>query len=233
MRVWMIAALAALCTMAVPAQAQQSTTTPTAAATPAQVSAARELLTAYLIESGSVEASVQTAFTRMGPQLRANIEAESFFQSATPAHKQAAYAFLDGLPAEFAREMQARLPAVVDAAAPRIAALFQPEHARAIAAHSRTPVGHKFFLRDVVQGASETAGTAQPAIVFTADEQATQDAFLATPAGQSLTANNDALATIMAESLRDGFAALAPILRTRIITGVCTALENECPQHLR
>jgi hypothetical protein len=233
-----IAVLAALAFAALApapvAQAQQATTVQ-AAPSPARLAAARELLSAVLIDTGAMSSGVNEAFTALAPQIRTDWSSRPFYAGLTPARKTALSSYFDRLGPIAVELLRGATPGVLDTITPDMATLFNEAEAREITAFFRTPEGRGMFMRGVSRGVAERAnpGTpAQPVTMSEADQRAS-DAFNATPGGQAMMAKSAEFNALLVKAVQQGFIAITPALRSRMSKDVCGILVEQCPADIR
>lgn len=223
---WLAAAFLIFAGFATPALAQKPAEAPAPAhaqETPApiqseeNVAAASELLQVLLVESNIMPHAIQELWAPQMTRLRA-------LYATLPIAKErrtAATAFLDTVPTLLLEEINAFLPGVIERAAPELAARLASEDIRAMTAFMRSDPGREVLLSTV---------TGAP---LSADAEAANAAFSASPSGQRLNAQSDVLSQVLGEALEEGSGPLLDRVRARTATGLCAALEDDCPPALR
>lgn len=226
----LLALVAACATLAsAPVSAQQTTPPAASAASPAHVAAAREALTAMLVESGALTTGATVAVTQFAPQLRQQLEAAPFFASLTPARQQAALAYLDRFPGVAAEEVMRASPAVLDTYAVRTTAIFTQTELGDIAAMLRTPAGRSLFVSGVASGASGQAGPPEP----TAEEMAQLEAFNQTAGGRAWIAREAEFSALLREMGGASMQAGMPMAMARFARDICGLIGDQCPPELQ
>jgi hypothetical protein len=210
--------------------AAQEPPPPPAASTPASVAAARDMLSAMLVESGLLEHTITLAFQSLRPQMRSDIEGAPFYRSLRQAHKDALNTYLETLPDLIQTELQRVAPVTLDTAAPPIAALLTEQEMHDIAAFARDPEGKDILLAVITMIAQNRAADDAP---LTAAQTQLLARFKDTAGGRAMAAHGDAIGAVLERSLLDSFRPLEPQLRARVSQDLCRLLEDECPAEMR
>lgn len=209
----------------------QSPTQSTGAYAPSHLAAARDMLHAFLIDTGTLETSSLQAFELMGHQFRQPILASQMYIAFPPARQEALLAYMNNLGPVVQEEALRGAPQVIEQFAPRVAALFSETHLRDIAAFMRTPEGSSFFLRSVTEGVRREATGELVRTQPSAAEMAAAEAFDQTPAGRAFTARAREMGAVMHDL---GAASVGgPHIINRIRRDMCAVLESDCPRGWR
>lgn len=210
-------------------RAQESIAPSASEATQSEIEAARDLLEAFLIDSGIVQHAAQVASSDLGPQFRTQITSSTMFQNLTAAHQEAVRETLDRTASMIAEEINAQIPAAIEIEAPRLAALFSEGTSRGVARFVRSPEGRSAILGAAAAGALGRPGTSR----LTAAEEQAQRAFLATPAGNDFMSHQSEFNAVMDRITSRVFQEGQSRFENRLLRETCAAMGNECPAALR
>lgn len=228
--------LAAALALSAPAAIAQETAQPAAVApSEPHLAAARDLITAMLVDTGAIDIALDQSIQLLLPQLRTQITSGALYQSLSQARRDALMAFTENDLGRIMREeAAAAMPAALDAATTRFAGLFSEQELRDAAAFMRQPAARATFLHGVTQGVYQSSGqTPPPAPALSADDLAAAAAFSATPSGRALDARASEVSAVLVETLGAAFNDARPRLQQRLLAGMCDALGDECPPALR
>jgi hypothetical protein len=195
------------------ASAQDSAPSDTALA------AARDMTSALIVESGLLDAALDTAFADLMPRLRAEYAG---LTTITPAHRDAALAFIETLPALVRTELQGAIGQAIEAAAPELAAIYSEETMIAAAAFFRREEMRALLVRGV-----------QTDWKLTEQDHRLLEEFEGSAQARGLLANAAAFGDVLERAFRRTTGALLPSLMLRVYQGLCSALEEECPASIR
>lgn len=229
MRLFLVLVAACAAFAGAPVSAQQATPPTASTASPAHVAAAREALTAMLVESGALTTGARVAVTHYAPQLRQQLETAPFFAGLTPERQQAALAYLDRFPNVAAEEVERASPSVLDTYSLRTAAIFSEAELNDIAAMLRTPAGRSLFVSGVASGASGEATPPEP----TAEELAQLEAFNQTAGGRAWVARETEFSALLREMGGASMQAGMPMAMARFARDVCGLIGDQCPPELQ
>ncbi|MGE0739741.1 MAG: DUF2059 domain-containing protein [Hyphomonadaceae bacterium] len=206
-----------------PAFAQEPTSPAAATAAPvseASLSAARDLTTAMLVDSGILPTAIQHVWNQYLPQLR---QQYGSLPGVSEPRRQAAVAFLETVPAILNEEVNRVLPRIINDAAPDIAAVFTEQELTDIATFMRDARTRSLLTRMVT---GNVAG-------LTNEELAFANEFSQSPAGRAMDAKGNQLTAALDRAMQSASQELQTTLMRRMFQGLCGALEEECPAPLR
>lgn len=193
----------------------------------AHLSAARDMLHAFLIDTGMVEVTSFEAFDLMGAQFRDPIVGSAMYRALSPARQQALLAYIDGLAPIVRDEAVLGAPQVIEQFAARTAALFTERELNEIATYLRTPEGTANALRVVRDGMQTQALGRQVRSEPTEAEAAADVAFRASPGGRAFYSGSPQFGAMMRELGAQSVG--GPHIRERIQRDMCAVLEDDCP----
>lgn len=219
---------AACATLATPTPAlAQSQPVQASAYSPSHLAAARDMLQAFLIDTGTLETTSRVAFELMGHQFRAPIESSRMYASLPAERQQALSNYLRNVAPIVQEEAVRGAPIIIEQFAPRIAALLSEEHLRDVAAYMRSPEGAALTLRSVTDGVRSEAAGQRGHTERTEAEAAAEAAFNATPAGRAFNARGVELGAVMRDL--GGASVGGPHIIERLQRDMCAILEDDCP----
>jgi hypothetical protein len=203
--------------------------------TPQHVAVARDTLQALFLDSGVASDASARAFTLLGPQIRQSIYAAPFFQTLTPERQQRLHTYTYNLGAVGSEEAVRGAPAVLDAFAPRFAALFNEAELTDIAAFMRSPEGHSASYRSVMLGVDRAMGGLPSQSPPTPEQQDTERAalerFAGTAGGAAFNARTTEVNAMLGQIGREITG--APHILSRLKRDMCAILEEQCPPGLQ
>lgn len=234
-----VLALTLACASAAPAWAQKAETAPPTVAapvgemTPERISAGGELFQAIMFDSGLFDMAFDPMVGEVIPQLRQSVTSSQLYLGASRRHRESLLAFVDSLPDRMRQELMTELGTVRDRVAPRFAALMTPEELAGLADFMRSPDTRVIFQRYMASYMEERRDgqTRQPN--FTDEELSVFTGFITSPAGLAFVREGDNISAIMNEEFDAATVRMQPRLEMMMQTGICDALENECPRPLR
>jgi hypothetical protein len=228
----LLAALALLAATPAPAFAQ---TFDSGQASPAAMSAARDVAQLLFVDSGMVSLALDEAFTEEMPAIRAETMAEPFFRMLSRRDQQAVLAYLDTLPQVTGELIDQSMPDILDAVAARTAAIFSEEEIVGISAFLHSPHGRDIIMR-MIQGAVEADSSAPASdddVDLTSEEETALLAFALTRGGRAFIAKADRWGDALAAAFSDAAGELTPALQARVLRDICDILRDRCPPSLR
>ncbi len=229
----MLAAILAFAPMTT-AYAQEAPATPASAPSREHIAAAGDLLQALLFESGVVAAASDSMATQRMPALRASVLNSPLFNSVTPAHQARWLAHLDTMPELMNTLITDVFGDVAERAAPRVTARLTADELAQIAVFMRTPEMRSMLLGMVERRVGgESANAHQPFGDWRRGADGAVNAFALTPAGQAFEREELMLAQIFAEETNTVMSGITPRVQSLIYSGLCEALEDECPPQIR
>lgn len=191
------------------------------------IEAARDTLSAMLVESGAISAGSYQAYSVLAPQFRAQITSSPLYATLTPQRQQAIAAYIDGIGPIGQEEAVRGAPELISRFAPRMALLFSEAELGDISAYMRSPEGSSLFRRSVIDGVNAEATNTAANTAPSADETAALERFSQTPGGVAFNARNNELSALMSEI---GQAATgAPHIAARLRSDMCALIGEQCP----
>jgi NAD(P)H-dependent FMN reductase len=214
---------------ATPAFAQQAPEAPAAPVSAESVEAGHAFFNAMMFESGAMAAIFDGVATAIVPDLRRSIMDSSVYGDASPEHQRSVLAFVETLPDLIERELTTEIHAIAASAAPRLALRMSADDLRQTAAFLRSPE-----MRPQWQALARAAIDAEgEGDLGTFPEWASVGSFASTPAGQAFAREEDAIAALLEEEFEVAMRRMAPRLRVAVSAGMCDALADDCPAHIR
>lgn len=194
------------------------------------IAAGRDLFEAAIIDTRILDVMFEHFSRDMLPEVRAEITASAIYREASTEHRAALLAFLDTLPDLLKQEFRVEIGAIGDRAAPRFAQRLSADDMNAVAAYMRQPEIQREW-RDLADRfiANDIDGDLPNFPDFTTRS----DAFSQSPAAQAFALQRSALDRILSEEMQVSTGQIVPRLQFMVAAGLCTALEDECPQQLR
>lgn len=216
--------------VAQPSVAQTNATPPSPNVTyaPSHVAAARDTLSAMMIDSDALSQASLEAFRLLTPQFRGQIQASPLYAAMDAQRQQAMTDYINGFAQIAQVETMNGAPELLDRFAPRMAALFNERELIDIAAFMRTPSGRSFFLRSVLDGVRAEAPGGTPTTTQPTEAEAAEFArFGQTAGGIAMNQRDAQLSPLMREF---GEAATgAPHISQRLQRDLCAIAGDQCP----
>ncbi|MEQ1618407.1 MAG: hypothetical protein ABL883_08700 [Terricaulis sp.] len=207
------------------AAAQQNVSPPTQGTlSQDHISAARETLSALLLDSGFLSAISLEAFHRGTPFLRSRISDWPFYGSLSPEKRRALAAYVDGFPPMGQAEAIRGASELIDRFAPQVAALFSESELHDISAYVHTPEARGFMLRAGLDGVhGEPSGSNEASET----EVAAWIRFSQTPGGAAMIERLPQFGAMMSDI---GAASTgSPRVSARMQHDFCAILAEQCP----
>jgi len=217
-----------------PALAQ--TPTPPAAETPQPspeaIAAARDFYTAMIFDGGALDALAPVFAEYMTPQIRTTLTNSAMYRGVSAEKRARIDAFVDTLPeiliAEFGREM-AR---ATDRVAPQFARIMTVEELQGATAFLRSPDMDPLWAQLMTE-VGETDGNSTQGTLPDWNGTPEGRAFAQTPAGLALIRAEPQIDAILSAESPVIFTAMSGRIELLVMTGLCDALQEECPAQVR
>lgn len=192
------------------------------------VAAAREALSAMMVDNGSASMATLESFRLIVPMFRQQITASPFYVSLTPQRQAAIDTYMSERMPDIAHgEAMRGVPELLTRFAPRMAALFSEAELADVIAYMRSPESASFIRREMLRGVNAALGNDSEATPPTAEEAAAYDRFLQTPGGAAFAARLHQLQPVLREF---GYATTsAPPIAARLRRDMCAIAEDQCP----
>lgn len=191
------------------------------------IAAARDTLSAMLIESGAISAGSLQAYTVLAPQFRTQITSSPLYAQLTPQRQQAITAYIDGIGPIGQEEAVRGAPDLITRFAPRMALLFSEAELGDISTYMRSPEGSALFRRSVIDGVNAEANRTAPSTAPSPAETEALERFSQTAGGIAFQARTAELGVLMTEV---GQAATgAPHIAARLRRDMCAIVGEQCP----
>lgn len=213
-------------TAAAPAFAQDKPAIVAEAPTPESIEAGRNLFQSILFDSGAMDGLFDAVSKLILPQLRQRMRTSPVYLEASERGRAALDTYIESFPDLVEREFTAEFGGMADSVAPRFAGLMSPEHLNAAADFMRTPEMRERWA-DMVEDVTRTDSSSDTFPPWR------DMAFAETEAGLALAARQDQIGDILEAAFEERMVLFEPRIRSVIAEGMCNALADECPEHIR
>lgn len=217
---------------ATPVLAQDTSPSATSEPSPETVAAAREFYTAMVFDGGALDALGPVFARYMAPEMRNTILRSSIYRDANVVQRQRLDAFIDSMPGILISEFGAEMRRATDRIAPQIARIMTVEKLSGATAFLQSPDMDPLWAQ-LMDEVGRTDGNSSQGTLPDWSGTAEGRAFAGTPAGVALIRAEPQIDAILEAEGPAMFAALTPRIELIMITGLCDALAEDCPAHIR
>ena len=166
------------------------------------------------------------------PSIRDSMLQSPIYTAASPRNQESLRAFMDTLPALVQTELMTEIVVVGDRIGPRYGALLTAEELTQSAAFMRSDamraVWDSMIDNYIANGNLSTSNLDFNSL--TSPEVMT---FLQSPAGLAFTREQNNISRILNEEFNAATIRMMPRLQHLVLNGMCEALAQDCPRHVR
>ena len=217
---------------ATPVAAQDPPAAATSEPSPDAIAAARDFYTAMVFDGGALDALGPVFAQYMAPQMRRTLLSSSIYRNARPAQRERIDAFIATVPDLLISEFGAEMRRATDRIAPQIARTMTIEELTAATAFLQSPDMDPLWAQ-LMDEVGRTDGNSEQGTLPDWNGTAEGRAFAETAAGRALIRAEPQIDAILDAEGPAIFAALTPRIELIMLTGLCDALEEDCPAHVR
>lgn len=187
-----------------------------------EAAAARDMMTAFVLESGALDAALEHAIAQELPNLRALANDPALARELGPEAQARVRAYLESLPGIVRDEIQLAIPRAVDMCVPALAEMFTEEEMLGIAE----------FFRDEQTGDLLRRMVRNPSDISQRDMRL-MERFVGTEPGRAFVMHGDAMFDLLGRAFQEVTPQILAGLERRVLGGMCDAFGDQCPQDLR
>lgn len=210
--------------------------TPAQAAAPAPspeaVAAAREFYTAMVFDGGALDALAPVFARYMAPQIRTSLETSPIYINADAEKRARIDAFIATVPDILITEFGNEMRRATDRVAPRIAVLMTVEEMNGATTFLRSPEMDPLWAQ-LMGDVGRTDGNSVEGTLPDWSGTPEGQAFAETPSGRAVIRAEPQIDQILDEEGPVIFQALGGRVELILLTGLCDALAEDCPAHVR
>lgn len=215
-----------------PALAQDTPPAEASAPSPEAVAAARDFYTAMVFDGGALDALGPVFARYLAPQMRSTIVSSPIYRNARPDQRERLDAFVATMPDILINEFGAEMRRATDRVAPQFARIMTIDELTGATAFLQSPDMDPLWAQ-LMDDVGRTDGNSAQGTLPDWSGTAEGRAFAETPAGLALVRVEPQIDAILDAEGPAIFAALTPRIELIMLTGLCDALREDCPAHVR